>query len=168
MRYRHTTSFRTVGSTGNSAAYREEVGGARPASGTRRRVAATNWSREIAAPVRCAALPSRWVATIARPTPCNVLPQWVAGRCACNSMDEPRRLAEESSNTTRSACKSSVIDTAKNCTETIPPRGQAFDSPSTAAGVLLGRSTNGRVDWKDAEGRTLKELQTADIGEATS
>jgi hypothetical protein len=38
-----------------------------------------------------------------------------------------------------------------------------FDSPSTAAGVLLGRSSNGRVEWKDSEGRTLKELQTASI-----
>jgi hypothetical protein len=34
-----------------------------------------------------------------------------------------------------------------------------FSSPSTAAAVLLGRSTNGRVDWKDDKGRTLKELQ---------
>jgi hypothetical protein len=40
-----------------------------------------------------------------------------------------------------------------------------FDSPSTAAGVLLGRSSNGRVEWKDVEGRTLKELQTATIDE---
>lgn len=36
-----------------------------------------------------------------------------------------------------------------------------FNSPSTAAGVLLGRSSNGRVDWKDAKGRTLKEIQEA-------
>ncbi|KAB2930079.1 MAG: GIY-YIG nuclease family protein [Leptonema illini] len=34
-----------------------------------------------------------------------------------------------------------------------------FNSPSTAAGVLLGRSANGRVEWKDARGRTLKEIQ---------
>jgi Domain of unknown function (DUF4357) len=34
-----------------------------------------------------------------------------------------------------------------------------FDSPSTAAGVLLGRAANGRTEWKDAKGRTLKELQ---------
>lgn len=34
-----------------------------------------------------------------------------------------------------------------------------FNSPSTAAGVLLGRSANGRVEWKDASGRTLKEIQ---------
>ena len=34
-----------------------------------------------------------------------------------------------------------------------------FNSPSTAAGVLLGRSANGRVEWKDAKGRTLKEIQ---------
>ena len=36
-----------------------------------------------------------------------------------------------------------------------------FNSPSTAAGVLLGRSTNGRTNWKDAGGRSLKEIQEA-------
>jgi hypothetical protein len=40
-----------------------------------------------------------------------------------------------------------------------------FNSPSTAAGVLLGRSGNGRKEWKDAQGRTLKEIQEADSGE---
>lgn len=35
-----------------------------------------------------------------------------------------------------------------------------FTSPSTAAAVVLGRSANGRIEWKDAQGRTLKELQT--------
>lgn len=34
-----------------------------------------------------------------------------------------------------------------------------FSSPSTAAAVVLGRSANGRIEWKDATGRTLKELQ---------
>lgn len=38
-----------------------------------------------------------------------------------------------------------------------------FDSPSTAAGVLMGRSANGRELWKDEEGRTLKENQTATV-----
>jgi hypothetical protein len=38
-----------------------------------------------------------------------------------------------------------------------------FDSPSTAAGVLLGRSSNGRTDWKDAEGKTLKQIQTSEV-----
>jgi hypothetical protein len=36
-----------------------------------------------------------------------------------------------------------------------------FDSPSTAAGVFLGRAANGRIEWKDGDGRTLKELQEA-------
>jgi hypothetical protein len=36
-----------------------------------------------------------------------------------------------------------------------------FNSPSTAAGVLLARSANGRTEWKDAKGRTLKEIQEA-------
>jgi hypothetical protein len=34
-----------------------------------------------------------------------------------------------------------------------------FSSPSTAACVVLGRSSNGRLDWKDAQGRALKALQ---------
>jgi hypothetical protein len=34
-----------------------------------------------------------------------------------------------------------------------------FTSPSTAACVLLGRQSNGRVEWKDAAGVTLKERQ---------
>lgn len=36
-----------------------------------------------------------------------------------------------------------------------------FDSPSTAAAVLLGRTANGRIEWKDQQGRTLKEAQEA-------
>jgi hypothetical protein len=34
-----------------------------------------------------------------------------------------------------------------------------FTSPSVAAAVLLARSANGRVEWKDAHGQTLKEIQ---------
>ena len=34
-----------------------------------------------------------------------------------------------------------------------------FSSPSTAAAVVLGRSANGRIKWRDAQGRTLKALQ---------
>lgn len=37
-----------------------------------------------------------------------------------------------------------------------------FASPSTAGGVLLGRSTNGRLEWKTRDGRTLKEIQEAE------
>ena len=40
----------------------------------------------------------------------------------------------------------------------------SFSSPSTAAAVVLGRSANGRIEWKDAQGRTLKELQEAEAG----
>jgi len=34
-----------------------------------------------------------------------------------------------------------------------------FGSPSTAAGILVGGSANGRIDWKDRNGRTLKVIQ---------
>jgi len=39
-----------------------------------------------------------------------------------------------------------------------------FNSPSTAAGVIQGRSANGRIDWKDNYGRTLKEFQEEKMG----
>jgi len=39
-----------------------------------------------------------------------------------------------------------------------------FNSPSTAAGVVQGRSANGRIDWKDDMGRTLKEFQEEKMG----
>lgn len=34
-----------------------------------------------------------------------------------------------------------------------------FSSPSLAAMVVMGRSANGRTEWKDSNGRTLKMLQ---------
>ena len=34
-----------------------------------------------------------------------------------------------------------------------------FNSPSTAAGVVLGRSTNGWIQWKDKNGTTLDKLK---------
>jgi hypothetical protein len=36
-----------------------------------------------------------------------------------------------------------------------------FGSPSTAASVVMGRNANGRIDWKTADGRTLKDIQDA-------
>lgn len=41
-----------------------------------------------------------------------------------------------------------------------------FNSPSTAAGVLLGRTANGRIEWKDSKGRSLKEIQEVATGES--
>jgi hypothetical protein len=41
----------------------------------------------------------------------------------------------------------------------------SFNSPSLAATMVLGRSANGRVEWKAADGRTLKELQQAEAGQ---
>jgi hypothetical protein len=34
-----------------------------------------------------------------------------------------------------------------------------FNSPSHASAVILGRSSNGRTDWKDTHGKTLKDIQ---------
>lgn len=38
-----------------------------------------------------------------------------------------------------------------------------FSSPSTAAAVVLGRSANGRIEWKDGHGQTLKALQEREL-----
>lgn len=37
-----------------------------------------------------------------------------------------------------------------------------FSAPSAASDIVLGGSTNGRLSWKDSNGRTLKELQEAE------
>ena len=34
-----------------------------------------------------------------------------------------------------------------------------FSSPSSSAGMILGRPSNGRIEWKDKNKKTLKELQ---------
>ena len=39
-----------------------------------------------------------------------------------------------------------------------------FSSPSVAATFVLGMSSNGRTKWKDAQGRTLRELQEEEAG----
>ncbi len=43
-----------------------------------------------------------------------------------------------------------------------------FSSPSTAAGVVLGCSVNGRTVWKNGQGITLKKLQAREVAEAAA
>ena len=43
-----------------------------------------------------------------------------------------------------------------------------FNSPSLAASILLGRNANGRIEWKDQGGRTLKELQLSEAHQGTT
>ncbi|WP_442978133.1 DUF4357 domain-containing protein [Saccharothrix sp. 6-C] len=40
-------------------------------------------------------------------------------------------------------------------------RTYVFDSPSSAASVLSGGSKNGRTEWRDAQGRSLRANQEA-------
>lgn len=40
-----------------------------------------------------------------------------------------------------------------------------FSSPSIAASLIHGRSANGRIEWKDANGRTLNALQEVEAGQ---
>jgi len=43
-----------------------------------------------------------------------------------------------------------------------------FNSPSLAASVILGRSANGRIEWKDRSGTTLKTLQSSEADQETT
>ena len=42
-----------------------------------------------------------------------------------------------------------------------------FKSPSAAASVVLGRAANGRIEWANDEGRTLKAIQGAAVADST-
>ncbi len=46
-------------------------------------------------------------------------------------------------------------------------RDHLFPSPSAAAAVVLGRSANGRVEWRAEDGRTLKQLQEEQLPPAS-
>jgi hypothetical protein len=37
-----------------------------------------------------------------------------------------------------------------------------FSSPSTAAVMVMGRNANGLTEWKNKDGKTLKEFETND------
>ncbi|MDH6343549.1 hypothetical protein M2480_003219 [Parabacteroides sp. PFB2-12] len=37
-----------------------------------------------------------------------------------------------------------------------------FSSPSTAAAIIMGRNANGLTEWKNKEGKTLKEFESSD------
>ena len=46
-------------------------------------------------------------------------------------------------------------------------RDVLFRSPSGASDVVLGRSSNGWIEWRDSAGRTLDELKRQKVVEAT-
>lgn len=41
-----------------------------------------------------------------------------------------------------------------------------FSSPSTAAAVIMGRSANGLIEWKDNQGKDLKTIEANEINDA--
>lgn len=43
-------------------------------------------------------------------------------------------------------------------------KNHQFDSPTAAASAILGKSTNGRIRWKNKLGQTLREVQDATAG----
>lgn len=43
-----------------------------------------------------------------------------------------------------------------------------FSSPSAAAAVIMGRSANGLLEWKNQSGKTLKEIEASEIEKANN
>jgi hypothetical protein len=41
-----------------------------------------------------------------------------------------------------------------------------FSSPSAAAAVVMGRSANGLIEWKDSNGKDLKYIEELEITKA--
>ncbi|MBX5463365.1 MAG: GIY-YIG nuclease family protein [Steroidobacteraceae bacterium] len=76
--------------------------------------------------------------------------------------DEVASIHPYMSELRKSLLAQGVLEAAGTCYRLT--QDYTFNSPSTAAGVLLGRSFNGRIEWKDAKGRTLRELQEAEAG----
>lgn len=60
----------------------------------------------------------------------------------------------------KSLVDSGILKVEGNCY--IFTQDYLFNSPSTAAGVVLGRSANGRIEWQTKEGRSLKAIQEAE------
>ena len=71
--------------------------------------------------------------------------------------DETSTIHNYMSNLRKDLLEQGVL--ADNESHFVFTQDQVFGSPSTAAGVVLGRSENGRTAWKTKEGKTLKQLQ---------
>ncbi len=41
-----------------------------------------------------------------------------------------------------------------------------FSSPSAAAAIVMGRSANGLIEWKDSKGKDLKSIEEQEITKA--
>ena len=49
--------------------------------------------------------------------------------------------------------------------EGVLQENQLFNSPSYAATFILGEHTNGRTDWKEEQGASLRDLEEQEIKE---
>ena len=61
----------------------------------------------------------------------------------------------------RNRLTDSAILTDHNDTQYIFSEDYIFNTPSGAAMVILGRSSNGWVDWKNDQGQTLHDVKRA-------
>ena len=42
-------------------------------------------------------------------------------------------------------------------------RDYVFSSPSAAASIIMGRSANGRIEWKNRQGQTINDIETVSL-----
>ncbi len=61
--------------------------------------------------------------------------------------------------------RSRLIETGVIDSDFLFTRDYLFTSPSTAASIVRGASSNGRTQWKNQDGKTLAMVETMEIGE---
>lgn len=79
--------------------------------------------------------------------------------------DEVPSIQQHASNLRRNLREQGVV--AENGRYEAFTQDYLFSSPSTSASAIMGRSANGRIEWKDKSGKTLKELQAQAAGAET-
>lgn len=74
---------------------------------------------------------------------------------SCVSKKTNRSLTESLVNKRKELISKNIINTNNIFTQ-----DYTFSSPSTAASIISGSSTNGKTAWKNSQGTTLKEYET--------
>lgn len=86
---------------------------------------------------------------------------FVVRKGSCAAKDETPSAPSFLRNIRLSLIRQGVFKSSSDCY--LLTQDYTFNSPSAAAGVLLGRSVNGRTAWRDSNKHSLKEIQEAGV-----
>lgn len=63
--------------------------------------------------------------------------------------------------------KGVLVINPENAGQYLFSQDYVFSSPSASAGIIIGSPSNGRTEWKDQNGKTLKEIQENEVAAST-